>query len=100
MGIKVGRPLRASIDESTAGDRTIVAAVPGKSIVVLNYLLLITSNEVYWESTTTAISGPLTESHQAGDDDFGVLETAVGEPLALNLDGTGQVSGFITYATV
>jgi len=94
------RPYRASIDQATSGDRTIVAAVAGKQIVVLNYLMTTTTNTVIWKSGSTVISGAIDESHSVRDPDAGLIETAPGEALVLNLSSTAQVSGYLTYVLV
>jgi len=95
------RPYRARIDQSTAGDRTIVAAVADKSIVVFNLVLTVASgNTVIWKSGSTVISGPVSESYTAGDSRVGILETGKGEALVLNLGTIDQVSGYLTYAVV
>ncbi len=93
-------PYRVSVSESTAGDRTIVSAVSGKKIVVLNYLLTVSANTVTWKSGSTVISGAIDESHSMRDPDAGLIETDTGEALILNLSGTSQVSGFLTYVLV
>jgi len=94
------RPYRAVISTATSGDQTIVAAVSGKRIVVLNYLMTVSTNTVTWKSGSTAISGAMDESHSVRDPDAGLIETALGEALVLNLGSAVQVSGFLTYAVI
>jgi len=95
------RPYRARINETTIGDRTIISAVTDKKIVVLNLVLTVASgNTVTWKSSSSVISGPISESYTAGDSHAGILETGDNEALVLNLGTTDQVSGYLTYALV
>lgn len=93
---------RAVINEATLGDRTIVAAVSGKKLVVVNLVVEFTSGAVAvtWKSATTAISGVMPSSYQARDADAGILETAVGAALVLNLSAAADVDGHLSYAEV
>ena len=98
----------AAISASSSGANTVVAAVANKRIRVQNYLLVgggtVTAT---WKSDTTAISGGLPlvansvvacsagNSNPNGPD--GVLETAGGAALVLDLSGAVAVSGHIRY---
>lgn len=99
MGLQnAGQRVRAAISENTTGDKTIVAAVAGKRIVVTNLVLTVaTGNTVTWKSAAAAISGAISESYTTGDNELGILETLVGEALVLNLATTDLVSGHLTY---
>ena len=96
--ISSSRPYRAVIDESTTGDKTIVAAVALKHIVVVNVVVTLVSGQtVIWKSGTTALSGAIDSGYTAGDAYSGLLETAVGEALILNLSAASAVDGHLTY---
>ena len=98
----------AKISTSSSGDTTIVAAVTGKRIRVQNYTLIAAGDvSVTWKSGSTTISGamPLTTNGgmapsagaatASGLD--GVLETAGGEALVLNLSAAVLVAGHLRY---
>lgn len=94
---------RLAITKAATGD--LVAAVTGKSIVVLNYLIVAAGAvSVNFESGTTDISGVMSmitgTPLAASDSEFGVLATAAGEKLAITLSGAVQVSGHLTYVVV
>lgn len=98
---------RAVINVATITTHTIVAAVPGKKIIVLGYMLRgANAQTVQWRSgPTTPLMGvvTLTTSDLAladRDNDNGVMETAVGEALSLVLTAATQVSGNVTYIEV
>ena len=92
------RPYRAVIDESTSGEKTIVAAVTDKHIVVLNVVIHLASGQtVIWKSGTTALSGAMPDSYTGGDSTSGLIETAVGEALILSLSAASAVDGHLTY---
>lgn len=93
---------RAVINESTAASNEIVAAVAGKRIIVLNYVLMAGGTvDVTWQSAATALSGAMPLVANAGiattDAENGLLETAVGEALNLLSSAAIQVSGHLTY---
>lgn len=91
----------AVINTASSGDQTIVAAVPGKQIVVTNYVLVnTTAQSLTWKSGSTALSGPMALGALATlvvDNDAPVLVCNVGEALVLNLGAATQVSGHLTY---
>lgn len=90
----------AVINEATSGDRTIVAGVAGKQIVVVNYLLIAGGTvSVTWKSGSTAKSGalPLVVNSGASLPDARWFACGLGESLVLNLSGNVQVSGHLSY---
>ncbi len=97
---------RAVINAATAAAQTIVAAVPGRRIVVLGFWLRAANGQTLtWRSGTTPLTGAMAMatselSLAASDDDHGVLETAPGEALVLLMGAATQVSGSVTYALV
>lgn len=94
----------AVVDVATAGDNTIVSAVAGKKIRVLNYVLVSSAaNTVIWKSATTNISGGMQLAANGGisaESQFGLFETNAGEALILNLSAANSVDGHIAYVEV
>jgi hypothetical protein len=95
--------LDAVIDESTAGDKTIVAAQSGKRIVVSSYLIVAAGAvTARWKSGSTNKSGPLTIAANGGvsapgGSDSRWFATGIGEALVLNLGGAIVVGGHVSY---
>lgn len=93
----------APINVATAGDATIVPAVAGKRIKVVGYVLVAGGSvSVTWKSNATPLSGPLSLAANGGVSAHAappgfVLRTNRGEGLVLNLSGSVQVGGHITY---
>lgn len=98
----------AVINTTTIGANTIVAAVVGKKIRLLNYVIAVAAQvAVTWKSDATALSGPIIlvlgsplvasagESMPVGM--VPLMATATGEALVLDLAAGVQVSGHITY---
>lgn len=101
----------AKIDTATSGANTIVAAVPNRSIRVLNYLAVAGGTvTLTWKSASTALSGamPLVVNNalsavgngQAPSGHVGLFETAPGEALVLTLSAAVQVSGHLAYQVI
>ena len=93
------------IDAATSGDNTIIAAVAGKKIRVLQYTLVcVAATDITWKSGATARSGVMSIASNSGIStpysSDGLLETAVGEALNLNLSAANQTSGTIVYCEV
>lgn len=99
-------PKFAQINASTSGDNTIVAAVTGKKIRVLQYVLIAAGAvNARWQSAAAGsyLSGALPLAAQAGASAAfggGLFETAAGELLNLELSAAIQVSGHLTYVEV
>lgn len=98
----------AAISASSSGDNTIVAAVTGKKIRVQNYTILAAGAvSITWKSGSTAISGAMPLAANGGMAPSagtatatgldGVLQTAGGEALVLNLSAAVAVGGHIRY---
>lgn len=97
----------AAISAASSGDNTIVAAVTGKKIRVINYALVATTAvTVAFESGAggTALTGDMSIGATGGivapDADSGWFETAAGALLNMELGGAVQVSGHICYVEV
>ena len=101
----------AAISAASSGDNEIVAAVTGRKIRVQNYTIVSAGTvNVTWKSGSTAISGAMpfvangSLSPAAGGPNAngidGVLETAGGEALVLNLSGAVGIRGHLRYEVV
>lgn len=91
----------AVIDTAGSGDTEIVAAVAGKRIVVVNYVLISAGIvNVRWKSGSTNKSGALPLVANSGavvPGDGRWFSTGIGEALNLNLSAAIQVSGHLSY---
>ena len=90
---------------TTSGDNTIVAAVSGKKIRVLNYVVASSGNStITWESNnTTALSGVINTQAMdqlvAGYNPDGHFQTVAGEALTAALGGNAY-HGHLSYIEV
>jgi hypothetical protein len=97
---------QAAINASTSGDNTIVAAVPGKQILVLLYKIVCSDAvTVTWESGGgTVLDGPCTFAASGGESssfcEHGHFRSSKGESLVLNLSGAVQVGGHLLYGLI
>ena len=97
--------LHADITETTTGDRTIVAAVSGKKIKVLGYVVSGDAAGAFtWKSGSTAISGAMEALSGVGihvpATSWGAVTTAEGEALVLNIEAGTVIGGHVTYVLV
>jgi hypothetical protein len=96
--------------EATSGDNVIVAGstYPNKQIRVLSYTVLSDADvSLTWKSDTTGLSGAMpiaakggitaTSNFLAPGGPLGLFQTKSGEDLVLNLSGTANVGGHLTY---
>ena len=94
----------AVIDDAVSGDNTLVAAVTGKKIRVLNYTLVTSAAvNVRFESGAggTALTGVMEFDANSGASvdcgHTGCFQTAAGALLNLELSGAVSVDGHLTY---
>ena len=93
----------ASINATSAGANTVVAAVPGKRIVVLKYKRIAAAAvTVTWESSGGAVlDGPCALAANGGEVEpfcvSGHFSTLQSEGLVLYLSGSVQVGGNLLY---
>ncbi len=93
----------AIINTAASGDTAVVAAVAGKRIRVINYVLTAAGVvSVKFRSATTDLTGAMPFAANGGIAAAGAqpgywVQTAAGEALNLNLSAAAQVSGHITY---
>lgn len=97
----------ATIDIATSGDNTIVSGVSSKSIKVLSYIFGgATATTVRFKSAaSTDLSGAMQVVVTSGvvwsaQSPVGLFVTNVGEALVINLSGSNQISGHLTYVEV
>jgi len=99
-------PKFAKIDVASSGDNTIVSAVTGKKIRVLQYSLVCgAATTVQWKSSGgTTLSGDMQFAANGGIScpfsPVGLFETASGEGLVLNLSAANAVSGHLCYIEI
>lgn len=98
---------RAVIDHAVSGDNTLVAAVTGKKIRVLNIVLISAGTmTVRFESgaSGTALTGQMTVAagtgFAPGYDPLGLFETAAGQLLNLELSAATSADGWLTYVEI
>lgn len=85
----------------SSGSPTVVAAVPGRTIRLINYTILSSvAQTVKWQSNTTDLSAGMSLDASGGiaqDSKDGLLQTQPGEALRLLPSTSGVVTGHITY---
>lgn len=92
----------AKIDCSSSGDNTIVALVASTKIRVVSYVLSASAavNAKWKSGASTDKSGLIYMDAKGGaqaSHQDGLLETAAGEALVLNLSGAVAVGGHVAY---
>lgn len=100
-------PKFAAISTSASGDSAVVAAVVGKQIRVLDYLLMGNGAvNAKFRSATTDITGLhyIASAGQGanggGFSPIGKFQTVAGEALNINLSGAVAVGGWVVYVEV
>lgn len=100
------KPRFAVISENTIADNELVAAVSGKKIRVLHYIVNAAggANTITFKSASTAISGAIDVGDNvtisAQCEPYGVLETAAGEALNMGQSAATLVAGHLVYVLV
>jgi hypothetical protein len=98
----------AAISASSSGSNTVVAAVTGKRIRVLSYVMVAAGDvTATWKSASNNISGGMALAANGGAAPsagqatpgglIGQFETNQGEALNLNLSAAVSVAGHLTY---
>jgi hypothetical protein len=98
-------PKFAAISAPNSGNNEVVAAVSGKKIRVLGYVLVASGAvNAKFRSTNTDKTGLLYLAQNGGVSapfsPVGHFETAAGEALNLNLSGSVAVGGHLVYVEV
>jgi hypothetical protein len=92
------------INATTSGDTQVVAGVTDKRIRVIAFCIVASGAvNVKFRSGTTDITGPMSLVSGGGVAhayDGGLFETAVGQPLNINLSAAQQVGGYVVYREV
>ena len=103
--ISIAQAKFAVIDYASSGDNTIVNAVAGKRIRVLQFALVTAGAvNVRFESGAggTALTGVMNFAANGGIAtplcEYGLFETAAGALLNMELSGAVSVDGWIVYA--
>jgi len=93
-----------SISATTAGTTQVVGAVSGKRIRVIAYAVVAAEpTRIKFQSGTTDITGSMQLVEGGGIAhayDGGLFETAVGQPLNINLSINATVGGYVVYREV
>src|SRR4051794_38837331 len=96
----------AAVSMNTASDNTVVAAVAGKKIAVLNYMLVAAgATTLTWKSAGNVKSGVMSLAANGqlaigGEGAAPVMETNTAEALVLTPGSAVQVSGHVAYVEV
>lgn len=101
----------AAINASASGSNAIVAAVTGKRIRVVSYVIVAAGAvTATWQSASTALSGPMSLASSGGASAsvgilapggaYGLFQTEAGEALNLSLGGAVTVAGHLCYIEV
>ncbi len=99
-------PKFAAISAAASGDNTIVAAVAGKKLRVVKYTIVTSSgvSVTFRTSSGADLTGAMALAANSGVGGaycpVGLLETAAGDGLLLNLSGAVPVAGHLTYIEV
>jgi len=102
--VRYGSVLFAPINATASGDSQVVAAVSGRRIVVVAYAVVSSATvNIRFRSGTTDITGSMRVVEGGGIAhayDVGLFQTAVGQPLNINLSANATVGGYVVYRTV
>lgn len=94
----------AKIVATTVGNTSLVSAVAGRTIRVINYAVISdTAQAIKFTDTSGDLTGAMTVSVSGGltvHSEAGVFETTKGEPLNINLAAISVVGGHIAYIEV
>ena len=96
--------LYAPINATTSGDTQIVPAVSGKRIRVIAYAVIANATvSIKFRSGTTDITGSMRIVEGGGIAhayDGGLFQTAVNQPLNINLSNNATVGGYVVYREI
>lgn len=105
-GGRLRTPAYAPIETAAMGNNLLVAAAPGRSILVLGYTL-VAANAVavrFVSGAAMNLTGPMELAAngviEAGSMPTGHLRSAPGQALSLNLSAAVAVAGHMTYVLV
>jgi hypothetical protein len=93
-----------TISATTSGDTAVVPAVSGKRIRVIAYAVVASATvNIKFRSGTTDITGSMRVVEGGGIAhayDGGLFQTAVGQPLNINLSANATVGGYVVYREI
>ena len=96
--------LYAPINATNSGNTQVVGAVSGKRIRVIAFAVIANATvNIKFQSGTTDITGSMRVVEGGGIAhayDGGLFQTAVGQPLNINLSANATVGGYVVYREV
>ena len=96
--------LYAPINATTSGNTQVVGAVSGKRIRVIAFAVVANATvNIKFQSGTTDITGSMRVVEGGGIAhayDGGLFQTAVGQPLNINLSANATVGGYVVYREI
>jgi len=104
LTIRYGSVSFATINATTSGDTQVVAAVSNRRIVVVAFGVIASATvNIRFRSGSTDITGAMRLVEGGGIAhayDAGLFQTAVNQPLNINLSANATVGGYVVYRTV
>ena len=104
LTVGYGTVLYAPINATTSGDTQIVPAVSGKRIRVIAYAVIASATvNIRFRSGSTDITGSMRVVEGGGIAhayDGGLFQTAVNQPLNINLSANATIGGYVVYREV
>ena len=104
LPVAYGTVQYATISATTSGDTQIVPAVSGKRIRVIAYAVIANATvSIKFRSGTSDITGSMRVVEGGGIAhayDGGLFQTAVNQPLNINLSNNATVGGYVVYREV
>jgi len=104
LTVRYGSVSFATINATTSGDTQVVAAVSNRRIVVVAFGVIASATvNIRFRSGTTDITGAMRLVEGGGiahSYDAGLFQTAVNQPLNINLSANATVGGYVVYRTV
>jgi len=104
LTVRYGSVSFATINATTSGDTQVVAAVSNRRIVVVAFGVIASATvNIRFRSGTTDITGSMRVVEGGGIAhayDGGLFQTAVNQPLNINLSANATVGGYVVYREV
>jgi len=104
LTVRYGSVSFAQINATASGDTQVVAAVSGRRIVVVAFAVIASATvNIRFRSGSTDITGAMRLVEGGGIAhayDGGLFETAVNQPLNINLSTNATVGGYVVYREV
>jgi len=104
LPVAYGTVQYATISATTSGDTQIVPAVSGKRIRVIAYAVIANATvSIKFRSGTSDITGSMRVVEGGGIAhayDGGLFQTAVNQPLNINLSANATVGGYVVYREI